>query len=111
MWSLSTILEGPEIDSVYVLRVRGYNKAGYGEYSEDIYLHTPPAPGKCSPLRRGPYMCVTGGGSSGRGPQVVSSVVSLHLRATRGRRVIEQTVQVKVWRETTQEREDVSGRR
>ncbi|XP_071988037.1 tripartite motif-containing protein 46 isoform X2 [Engystomops pustulosus] len=44
VWSLSTILEGPDIDSVYVLRVRGYNKAGYGEYSEDIYLHTPPAP-------------------------------------------------------------------
>ncbi|XP_069805442.1 tripartite motif-containing protein 46 isoform X1 [Dendropsophus ebraccatus] len=44
VWNLSTILEGPDIDSVYVLRVRGYNKAGYGEYSEDIYLQTPPAP-------------------------------------------------------------------
>ncbi|KAM4690183.1 tripartite motif-containing protein 46 [Rhinophrynus dorsalis] len=44
IWGLSTVLEGPEINSVYVLRVRGYNKAGYGEYSEDIYLHTPPAP-------------------------------------------------------------------
>ncbi|CAH2327537.1 tripartite motif-containing 46 [Pelobates cultripes] len=43
VWGLSTVLEGPDIDSVYVLRVRGYNKAGYGEYSEDIYLHTPPA--------------------------------------------------------------------
>lgn len=35
-----------EMDSVYVLRVRGCNKAGYGEYSEEVYLHTPPAPGK-----------------------------------------------------------------
>lgn len=34
-----------EMDSVYVLRVRGCNKAGYGEYSEEVYLHTPPAPG------------------------------------------------------------------
>lgn len=33
------------MDSVYVLRVRGCNKAGYGEYSEEVYLHTPPAPG------------------------------------------------------------------
>uniref|UniRef100_A0A673N267 Tripartite motif containing 46b n=1 Tax=Sinocyclocheilus rhinocerous TaxID=307959 RepID=A0A673N267_9TELE len=29
---------------VYVLRVRGCNKAGFGEYSEEVYLHTPPAP-------------------------------------------------------------------
>ncbi|XP_041429786.1 tripartite motif-containing protein 46 isoform X2 [Xenopus laevis] len=43
IWALSTVLEGPDTDSVYVLRVKGYNKAGYGEYSEDIYLHTPPA--------------------------------------------------------------------
>lgn len=35
-----------EMDSVYVLRVRGCNKAGYGEYSEEVYLHTPPAPGE-----------------------------------------------------------------
>uniref|UniRef100_A0AAQ5XDT1 RING-type E3 ubiquitin transferase n=1 Tax=Amphiprion ocellaris TaxID=80972 RepID=A0AAQ5XDT1_AMPOC len=35
---------GLEMDSVYVLRVRGCNKAGYGEYSEEVYLHTPPAP-------------------------------------------------------------------
>lgn len=33
------------MDSVYVLRARGCNKAGYGEYSEEVYLHTPPAPG------------------------------------------------------------------
>ncbi|KAE8589112.1 hypothetical protein XENTR_v10022891 [Xenopus tropicalis] len=43
IWALSTVLEAPDTDSVYVLRVKGYNKAGYGEYSEDIYLHTPPA--------------------------------------------------------------------
>lgn len=35
-----------QTDSVYVLRVRGCNKAGFGEYSEDVYLHTPPAPGE-----------------------------------------------------------------
>uniref|UniRef100_K7FWW2 Midline-1 COS domain-containing protein n=1 Tax=Pelodiscus sinensis TaxID=13735 RepID=K7FWW2_PELSI len=35
-----------DTDSVYVLRVKGYNKAGFGEYSEEIYLHTPPAPGE-----------------------------------------------------------------
>lgn len=35
-----------QMDSVYVLRVRGCNKAGFGEYSEEIYLHTPPAPGE-----------------------------------------------------------------
>uniref|UniRef100_A0A803JNS8 Fibronectin type-III domain-containing protein n=1 Tax=Xenopus tropicalis TaxID=8364 RepID=A0A803JNS8_XENTR len=46
IWALSTVLEAPDTDSVYVLRVKGYNKAGYGEYSEDIYLHTPPAQGK-----------------------------------------------------------------
>ncbi|XP_029436833.1 tripartite motif-containing protein 46 isoform X2 [Rhinatrema bivittatum] len=40
----STLVEYPDMDSVYVLRVKGYNKAGFGEYSEDIYLHTPPAP-------------------------------------------------------------------
>lgn len=34
-----------QMDSVYVLRVRGCNKAGFGEYSEEVYLHTPPAPG------------------------------------------------------------------
>ncbi|XP_072405009.1 tripartite motif-containing protein 46-like [Chiloscyllium punctatum] len=33
-----------ELDRVYALRVRGYNKAGYGEYSEEIYLRSPPAP-------------------------------------------------------------------
>ncbi|XP_041037657.1 tripartite motif-containing protein 46-like [Carcharodon carcharias] len=33
-----------DMDRVYALRVRGYNKAGYGEYSEEIYLRSPPAP-------------------------------------------------------------------
>lgn len=42
----SAIVEYVDTDSVYVLRVRGYNKAGFGDYSEDIYLRTPPAPGK-----------------------------------------------------------------
>ncbi|CAI9577045.1 unnamed protein product, partial [Staurois parvus] len=59
IWGLSTVLEGPDIDSVYVLRVRGYNKAGYGEYSEDIYLHhstlpsrySSPTPGTAHPLQ------------------------------------------------------------
>jgi hypothetical protein len=39
----SALLENPDTGSVYVLRVRGCNKAGYGEYSEDVHLHTPPA--------------------------------------------------------------------
>nr|XP_033779340.1 tripartite motif-containing protein 46 isoform X2 [Geotrypetes seraphini] len=39
----SALVEYPDVDSVYVLRVKGYNKAGFGEYSEEIYLHTPPA--------------------------------------------------------------------
>ncbi|XP_065101799.2 tripartite motif-containing protein 46 isoform X1 [Paramisgurnus dabryanus] len=38
------VIDKLEMDSVYVLRVRGCNKAGYGEYSEEVYLHTPPAP-------------------------------------------------------------------
>ncbi|KAI1901512.1 hypothetical protein AGOR_G00035190 [Albula goreensis] len=38
------VIERLEMDSVYVLRVRGCNKAGFGEYSEEVYLHTPPAP-------------------------------------------------------------------
>lgn len=41
----SAVVDRLQIDSVYVLRVRGCNKAGYGEYSEEVYLHTPPAPG------------------------------------------------------------------
>lgn len=41
-----TVIDRLEMDSVYVLRVRGCNKAGFGEYSEEVYLHTPPAPGK-----------------------------------------------------------------
>lgn len=45
----SALLENPDTGSVYVLRVRGCNKAGYGEYSEDVHLHTPPAPGECTP--------------------------------------------------------------
>lgn len=40
------LVEYLDTDSVYVLRVKGYNKAGFGDYSEDIYLHTPPAPGE-----------------------------------------------------------------
>ena len=42
----SAVIDRLEMDSVYVLRVRGCNKAGFGEYSEEVYLHTPPAPGK-----------------------------------------------------------------
>lgn len=42
----SAVIDRLEMDSVYVLRVRGCNKAGYGEYSEEVYLHTPPAPGE-----------------------------------------------------------------
>ncbi|XP_038642999.1 tripartite motif-containing protein 46-like [Scyliorhinus canicula] len=33
-----------DMDRVYALRVRGFNKAGHGEYSEEIYLRSPPAP-------------------------------------------------------------------
>ena len=44
--SASAVIDRLEMDSVYVLRVRGCNKAGYGEYSEEVYLHTPPAPGR-----------------------------------------------------------------
>ncbi|XP_062898001.1 tripartite motif-containing protein 46-like isoform X1 [Mobula hypostoma] len=33
-----------DTDRVYALRVRGFNKAGHGEYSEEIYLRSPPAP-------------------------------------------------------------------
>ncbi|XP_061529938.1 tripartite motif-containing protein 46 [Phycodurus eques] len=40
----SAIVDQLQIDSVYVLRVRGCNKAGFGDYSEEVYLHTPPAP-------------------------------------------------------------------
>uniref|UniRef100_A0A3B3SW71 Tripartite motif containing 46 n=1 Tax=Paramormyrops kingsleyae TaxID=1676925 RepID=A0A3B3SW71_9TELE len=40
----SVVIERLEMDCVYVLRVRGCNKAGFGEYSEEVYLHTPPAP-------------------------------------------------------------------
>ncbi|XP_056123724.1 tripartite motif-containing protein 46 isoform X1 [Rhinichthys klamathensis goyatoka] len=40
----SAVVDKLEMDSVYVLRVRGCNKAGFGEYSEEVYLHTPPAP-------------------------------------------------------------------
>ncbi|TRY74320.1 hypothetical protein DNTS_032021 [Danionella cerebrum] len=38
------VIDRLEMDSVYVLRVRGCNKAGFGDYSEEVYLHTPPAP-------------------------------------------------------------------
>uniref|UniRef100_A0A8D3D3Q1 Tripartite motif containing 46a n=1 Tax=Scophthalmus maximus TaxID=52904 RepID=A0A8D3D3Q1_SCOMX len=40
----SAVVDRLRMDSVYVLRVRGCNKAGFGEYSEEVYLHTPPAP-------------------------------------------------------------------
>ncbi|KAJ8336293.1 hypothetical protein SKAU_G00396360 [Synaphobranchus kaupii] len=40
----SAVIDRLETNSVYVLRVRGCNKAGFGEYSEEVYLHTPPAP-------------------------------------------------------------------
>uniref|UniRef100_A0A8C4GRR2 Tripartite motif containing 46a n=1 Tax=Dicentrarchus labrax TaxID=13489 RepID=A0A8C4GRR2_DICLA len=40
----SAVVDRLQMDSVYVLRVRGCNKAGFGEYSEEVYLHTPPAP-------------------------------------------------------------------
>nr|XP_057940823.1 tripartite motif-containing protein 46 isoform X2 [Doryrhamphus excisus] len=40
----SAVVDQLQIDSVYVLRVRGCNKAGFGDYSEEVYLHTPPAP-------------------------------------------------------------------
>ncbi|XP_028317050.1 tripartite motif-containing protein 46-like isoform X5 [Gouania willdenowi] len=46
----SAVIDRLEMDSVYVLRVRGCNKAGYGEYSEEVYLHTPPAPVSFSQL-------------------------------------------------------------
>lgn len=46
----SAVIDRLEMDSVYVLRVRGCNKAGYGEYSEEVYLHTPPAPGTQNPV-------------------------------------------------------------
>uniref|UniRef100_A0A672F6D3 Tripartite motif containing 46a n=1 Tax=Salarias fasciatus TaxID=181472 RepID=A0A672F6D3_SALFA len=40
----SAVIDRLQMDSVYVLRVRGCNKAGFGEYSEEVFLHTPPAP-------------------------------------------------------------------
>lgn len=49
------VIDRLEMDSVYVLRVRGCNKAGFGEYSEEVYLHTPPAPGKKHLLRIFPH--------------------------------------------------------
>ena len=42
----SAVIDRLEMDSVYVLRVRGCNKAGFGDHSEEVYLHTPPAPGE-----------------------------------------------------------------
>lgn len=53
----SAVIDRLEMDSVYVLRVRGCNKAGYGEYSEEVYLHTPPAPGEGTHLTRGKLDC------------------------------------------------------
>lgn len=52
----SAVISRLEMDSVYVLRVRGCNKAGFGEYSEEVYLHTPPAPGKHSIQHTSHYM-------------------------------------------------------
>lgn len=46
----SAVVDRLQINSVYVLRVRGCNKAGFGEYSEEVYLHTPPAPGEMHEL-------------------------------------------------------------
>ncbi|XP_053743856.1 tripartite motif-containing protein 46 isoform X3 [Synchiropus splendidus] len=46
----NAVVEQLQMDSVYVLRVRGCNKAGFGEYSEEVYLHTPPAPASCQTL-------------------------------------------------------------
>ncbi|XP_070991169.1 tripartite motif-containing protein 46-like [Oncorhynchus clarkii lewisi] len=46
----SAVIDRLEMDSVYVLRVKGSNKAGFGEYSEEVYLHTPPAPVLCFSL-------------------------------------------------------------
>lgn len=46
----SAVIDRLQMDSVYVLRVRGCNKAGFGEYSEEVYLHTPPAPGRTHTL-------------------------------------------------------------
>ncbi|KAL4624839.1 tripartite motif-containing protein 46-like isoform X1, partial [Arapaima gigas] len=40
----SAVLDIREAGCVYALRVRGRNKAGFGDYSEEVYLHTPPAP-------------------------------------------------------------------
>ncbi|XP_061111500.1 tripartite motif-containing protein 46-like isoform X2 [Conger conger] len=40
----SAVIDRLETNCVYVLRVRGCNRAGFGEYSEEVYLHTPPAP-------------------------------------------------------------------
>lgn len=42
----SVVVDRLQIDCIYVLRVRGCNKAGLGDYSEEVYLHTPPAPGE-----------------------------------------------------------------
>lgn len=55
----SAVIDRLQMDSVYVLRVRGCNKAGFGEYSEEVYLHTPPAPGMkafCSLIAAGTSM-------------------------------------------------------
>ncbi|XP_023695535.1 tripartite motif-containing protein 46-like isoform X2 [Paramormyrops kingsleyae] len=40
----SAVIDKPEAGCVYALRVRGCNRAGFGDYSEEVYLHTPPAP-------------------------------------------------------------------
>ncbi|XP_077446492.1 tripartite motif-containing 46b isoform X4 [Stigmatopora argus] len=54
----SAVIDRLEMDSVYVMRVRGRNKAGYGDYSEEVYLHTPPAPA-CHPLQRSSHAATT----------------------------------------------------
>lgn len=62
MRGTSALLENPDTGSVYVLRVRGCNKAGYGEYSEDVHLHTPPAPGEWAQGTLGTQALTAGAG-------------------------------------------------
>lgn len=54
----SAVVDRLQIDCIYVLRVRGCNKAGFGEYSEEVYLHTPPAPGEIRASLMEPFFVV-----------------------------------------------------